>query len=229
MSFFEIVLTILMLIIENINKVMPIHLIDLIIFATGALFIEYLFHIFFYLIWNYFLKDLNSDLVEKDLYKKFTKKICFDTAEQNYFEENNNFKFELFYFIFTTLIFTFALMLKNSYMLLMFFAIKTSRNLIVASKIHLDGISLVKHNNFDEKEIYRMIFIHEDYDFSTFFKSREPGLCEELSILELKFNELIKRNKIDKDLAFNLMNSKRITSNIKDIINIKYSEIIDYK
>lgn len=229
MVFFEIILTTLMLSIENIIKVMPIHLIDLIIFATGALLIEYLFHIFSYATWKFFLKDLNSDLVDKSIYKKFTKKICFDTAEQKYFEENNNFKFEAFYFIFTTLIFVSALILKNSYLLLVFFTIKTSRNLIIASKIHLNAINLVKYNNFDEKEIYCKIFISEEYEFSTFFESREPGLVEELSILELKFNELIKRNKIDKDLAFNLLKSKRITSNIKDIINIKYSEIIDYK
>lgn len=229
MNFFEIGLTILILVVENIVKVMPVHLVDLVIFATGALFIERFFQILSYLVWNHYLKDLDSDLVERSLYARFTQRICFDTAEEKYFKENNSFKFEAFYFIFTTLIFILALISENSYLLLMFFTIKTSRNLIIAFKINLDGVNLVKHNNFDDKEIYCNIFMSEDYEFSRFFKSREPGLAEELSILELKFNELIKRNKIDNDLVFNLMKSKKVTSNIRDTINTKYSEIVGYK
>lgn len=229
MIFFEIVLTILMLIIENIVEVMPAHLVDLIIFAIGSLFIERFFQIFSSLVWNHYLKDLDSDLVDRKVYMRFTQKICFDTAEEKYFKENNNFNFEAFYFIVTTLIFVLSLILKNSFLLLMFFTIKTSRNLIIVFKIHLDGINLVKYNKFDDKEVYCNIFVSEDYKFSTFFESREPGLAEELSVLELKFNELIKRNKIDKDLVFNLMKSKKITSDIKETINIKYSEIINCK
>lgn len=229
MTFFEIGLAILTLIIEDIAKVMPVYLIDIIIFATGALFIEQLFQAVSCLAWNHHLKKLDSDMVEKSVYKKFTKKICFDTSEKNYFEKHNSFRFEAFYFIATTLIFVVALSLENSYLFLIFFAIRTSRNLIVAFKIHLNGISLVKYNSFDEKEIYRSIFISEDYEFSKLFESREPRLAEELSILELKCKELIRRNKIDKDLAFNLMKSNGITSNIENSINTKYSEIINCK
>lgn len=229
MSFLEITRITASSIADKIVTIMPISLIDLLIFAIGAILLESLSRLILFFVWERNLFNISSDLVEKEMYKEFTKKLCLDISEKDYFDKHNNFKVEATYFVITTLIIFLGLYLESTFLTGLFFTIRTSRNIITNLTINLNAIEKVKCKVFDEKEIYCNICISDEYQFSNFFESSEPGLAEELSVLELKFKELVRRNKIDKELAFNLLNSKKVDSSIRDLINNRYSEMISIK
>lgn len=229
MNFLEIIRITISTIVNKMVEIMPISIIDLLIFAIGAIIVESLSRLVLFFVWERNLFNISSDLVEKNMYKEFTKKLCLDISEKDYFDKHNNLKIEATYFTITTLIIFLGLYLENTFLIGLFFIVRTSRNIITNLKINLNAIDKVKCKVFDEKEIYCNICISDEYQFSNFFESSEPGLSEELSVLELKFKELVRRNKIDKELAFNLLNSRKIDSTIKDLINNRYSEMISTK
>ena len=225
MILFEIIPIIFKLMVENFISNTPRHLVGLIVFAVGSLFIKYIGQFFYYLKWNKELKKYNSDLIDGKLYLKSIKQLYLDRAEKDYFNKRNDFKTEALYFVITTIIFIEGLRLENKFLFLIFYIIQTARFLLVYSRINLDGINLVKYEKLDEREIYCNIYLSNCNEFSEIFKQGEVGLIDELPILELKFRELALKNKIDKELIFDLINSKQITTSIKEMINLKYSEL----
>lgn len=229
MNFLELILTIIKLICSSIQISIPNYLIYIFLFALASILVEFIFLKTQDYKWNKSLRNIDTELADKKLFNATVRNICFEKSESKYFERHNNFFIEAFYFLATTLIFVAGVILENYFLILLFFAIKTIRKIIIAYNINLEGINLLISNNFNEDEVYYNLCLLDEKEFFKLFETNEPSLIEEFSVLELKFKELIRCNKINKDIIVNLINSKEITTNIINMINSEYSKLVSQK
>lgn len=226
MEILEIVKEIFQLSLTNMVNVLPLGVIDFFIFGIGAFLIELASYIVLFFIWKYSLGTIQFEILDRNTFTSFIKNSCLKSEQENYFNESNSFFKETIYFTLTTLIALVGVGTSTTFLVGLFFTIKTSRRIIVNYTINFNAIKKATSEMFNENEVYCKILMSEEYRLSKLFESSEPGLAEELAVLELKFKELTRSNALDKELAINIMNANKINSTIKNLINDRYSEMI---
>ena len=123
-----------------------------------------------------------------------------------------------------------GLLLKNNFLISLFFIVDISRKMLVSNKINSIALNDFKIKILNENDIYKELFLLYENDFIKYFESKNNNyICDDLLSIELKFKELIRNGNINKDILIDLMNCKKLTSNTINMINSEYSKLIDNK
>ena len=213
--------------VQFINTLLPSYILAIFKFAFLSLIIEITFNNIYDIIWMRKLSVLNTEIANKKLFYKYSKSMCISDANSEYFKKHNNFIVELIYFLFTTTIVFIGMLLKDNNLILLFFLIRTGRRLIVIYKINNLGLSNFYKFGVDEDRVYYELYLSCEDTFIDFFNNKEVSTSDELFLLKLKFKELIKNNRLNKDIIVTLFNSEQITNKTIDMINSEYSKLIN--
>ena len=201
--------------------------INFFVLSLGSLIISIVFNIIISLYINLKCTKLSElFLIDKEMIIKVIKNDLLDSSYQSHIEENNNFFLEFLYFILTTVLAVTGILFNNTLMLILFFAIKTSRHVVMHSKIVYFTIGDKYLPYINEKEIYSAIFYSEILSLEDIFNGHDSTVENEIEVLSLKFKELARNNKVDFNFYNELLSRKELDSKVKELIDSKYYNMI---
>lgn len=214
-------------VVYSIQVSIPLYVHILFIFTLISMIIPFAMIKVYDLIWSKQLNDFNVNLLDKKLFFKITKNLYINNSEKEYYSNNNSFIKEFFYFLVTTSVIFMGLLLKNTFLISLFFIVSISRKIITLNKINNLALQNFKIKKINENDIYKELFLVYEKDLIKYFESKNNNICDDLLSLELKFKELVRNGNINKDILIDLMNYKKLSSNTINMINVEYSKLME--
>lgn len=197
------------------------------ILGLGAFIIKILFNIILSIYNNYKCKKVSKNLlIDEHIIQSKIKNNLLSEQFDKYIDTNNNFYFELSYFLGTTLIAVTGILFNDITLLTLFFSIKTSRHIILYSKISYLTFGNKYLVNIDESKVYSIIFYTEILSLEDIYSEHDLKLESEIEVLCLKFKELARNNKIDYNIYNELISQQTLNQKVKDIIDSNYYKMI---